>query len=280
MRIRRLTAVGLKAAKINDELGPVTVIAGPNATGKSARFDAIRLALLGYSPELGKTASSTLQLANGSHLAVSVEFDHAWNGKTTVERAWTYNRGKWTKSGDDEVPIPTVLLDPSTYFSLGAKDRVRYVFGLCKSAIDPDAVISEVKNCRVENHTQDHERVIRDIVIALDTSDRERHEVDGDIQEWLQTQISILKDRLKVARAHADRMTKTVQGLAVVAADQDDSGLKAAKASYDALQKEYQDLHAKLSAAEVTRNGYKNQLNERQKLVRLLENWWLMMTRR
>jgi len=270
MRIKRLAATGLKAAKINDELGPVTIIAGPNATGKSARFDAIRLALLGYSPELGKTVSGTTQLANGSLLAVSIEFDQPWNGKSTVEREWTYSRGKWTRSGDDEVPIPTVLLDPSTYFSLGAKERVRYVFGLCESSLNPDAVIAEVKNCKVENHTEDHEQVIREVVNLLDKTDRERHELDGSIQEWLREQIATVKEKLKVARAHADRMAKTVQGLAVVAADENDAGLKAAKAQYDQLQKECNELNAKLSAADATRAGYRQQIEKRDKLAKQL----------
>ena len=59
MRIARLTGTNIKGKTFDHELNPVTVFSGPNYSGKTARIDALKLALLGFHPELMKSTSSS-----------------------------------------------------------------------------------------------------------------------------------------------------------------------------------------------------------------------------
>lgn len=214
MQITRVTARGLKVPNFSDEYGPVTIISGPNATGKTARLDAIRLALLGYIPELGKGNQATAQLARGSSL--EVELDIEAGGWRRITRRWLCKDGRWTKQEHGECEIPAILLDPRTFFDLGEKDKVRYVFERCPINTTIDEILTKVKNVRLEPHTEDHEAVIRQLVDELDKADMDRFEAGQDFGEWLRGRITDLRERARVAKGHAERMKKTVQGLTVL----------------------------------------------------------------
>lgn len=251
MRIKRVTATGLKVPQFDDEYGPVTVITGPNATGKSARLEAIRLGLLGYVPELGKTNPATGQLARGNRIDVRIELAGETGGQT-IERSWRFTGGKWSREGGDQAIVPTVLLDPKTFFELGDKERVRYVFAHCPAEVNVDEILSAVKNAKVENHTADHEAIIREVVTQLDESDRARHEVGESLQNWLGGQITGLRERLKQAKAHADRMAKTVQGLVVVSAadEPDEEAARNAERECKALNLKRSSIEAEIGRVE------------------------------
>ena len=212
MKIKTLTARGLKAGDFTHELGAVNLVTGANFTGKTARLDAIRLGLLGFLPELGKQGASTFALANNGSLSVGLTTDTG----LTSQRSWLSDKGrvKSTESGD--LPTtPPVLMDPQEYFALGEKDRVRYVFGLAdlesKTGV-ADTLIANLKRIKCSEHEAAHERKIAELCGLVDDTDRERHESSGSVQEWIDELIKRVRDDARTAKQVADRMNKTVQG--------------------------------------------------------------------
>src|SRR5688572_19947214 len=85
MRLAKVSAQNLKGETFELSLGEILMIVGSNFRGKSARTDAIRLVLLGYLPELGKTNAATFGLCSGKELIVEGEFD---NGAKVFRRWW------------------------------------------------------------------------------------------------------------------------------------------------------------------------------------------------
>jgi DNA repair protein SbcC/Rad50 len=213
MKIKRIKAVGIKGGDFEHELGGVTLVSGKNFTGKTARLEAVRLALMGYLPELGKANGATMGLARNGSLQVEAEF----NDGRSIWRSWNRSKtGVKAEAGLAGFPdTPAVLIDPAAYFTLGDKDRVRYVFGLInvEEKVNADTVISEIKNIRLAENTEETERVIRELVDWVDESDRARHDAGAPVQDWLEEIVAGAREKLKFARQNADRIAKTVQGL-------------------------------------------------------------------
>lgn len=211
--IKTLSAKGLKSGDFEHQLGRVNLICGTSFSGKTSRIEAIRLALLGYVPELGRQASSTMALARNGTIEVSVEDDQ---GRRMERR---FKRGKSAELLTHNLPpTPPVLMDPNIYFELSDAAKIQYVFSMYQLGEDytGESIIAAVKNVRLENNTAETEAIVNDIVGLLDASDTERHDNGQAVQEWLGTEIVKLKARLKDAKATADRMTKTVQGLTFI----------------------------------------------------------------
>ena len=57
--LKKIKARAFKGRSFEHSLGPVTLIHGGNFLGKTAVADAIRIALLGYSPRHGQQPSKT-----------------------------------------------------------------------------------------------------------------------------------------------------------------------------------------------------------------------------
>ena len=124
--INRIAAKNVKGRTFNHTLAPVTVFSGPNAAGKTAIADAIRVGLTGQHGKLGKR--DVTLLAGGASMSIAVEFS---NGKSSTHD-WTHKAGSWKYKGDVAVgvPIPAVMLDASAYFTLTNDERIKFIFRL------------------------------------------------------------------------------------------------------------------------------------------------------
>jgi exonuclease SbcC len=250
MKIKTLSAKGLKGGDFSHDLTAVNVIVGPNFGGKTARLEAIRLALMGYLPELGKQSASTFQLARGTEMEVCATFDEG----STQKRSWTEHRGavKAALDANGTVSVPPVLLDSNEYFSLGDKDRMRYVFGLCNcEQLDgkpvADVLISKFKSIKIDVHNEQHEAAIKELCSMIDDGDRLRHECEGPVQEWLESVVEDLRTRLKLAKANSDRMAKTVQGLTALQATEDEGAIQNLEKQLTATRAEIAETAGKLA---------------------------------
>jgi chromosome segregation ATPase len=121
-----------------------------------------------------------------------------------------------------------------------------------------DAVISRLKTIKVEGMARTR-AAINDLVTLVDETDRARHEADEPVQEWLETLIATVRERLKASKAEVDRMAKTVAGMAVVESTDDEATarnvsheLQAKRQRLGELQVEIGKLTATLSEAERT----------------------------
>lgn len=121
--IQKLGIHNLKGTTTDVELTEkIVAIVGPNAGGKTAYVDAIKIGLLGYHPALGKTAAATMQLASSHTMVV----DLTLNGQT-IHRSWA-RKGKTVKfETEGEIAWEPSWLDIGAFLGANAKERVRLV---------------------------------------------------------------------------------------------------------------------------------------------------------
>lgn len=127
MKLKKISAQNIKGQSFDETLEPITIIAGANDSGKSARADAIRLGLLGYLPEHGKTAGATFALSSEAKMSVTLTGDAG-----TVKRTWE-EKGKsikTTTTGDEAFNVPLVMLNSAEFFGKGDVARVAMLFDL------------------------------------------------------------------------------------------------------------------------------------------------------
>jgi DNA repair exonuclease SbcCD ATPase subunit len=129
MYLSQIQATALKGRSFTHALQPLTLICGRNFTGKTSIIEAIRLAVLGHIPELGKTNAATWALASGNTMSVKSTFD---NGDY-LSRVFRVVNGKIKEEPDssmDEEDIDalvTASLNASEYFEQGPTDRIKYI---------------------------------------------------------------------------------------------------------------------------------------------------------
>lgn len=133
MKLTRITGENIKGESFSHELGATTAIVGTNFSGKSAILEAIRLALIGFIPEIGKRSSSTWELSSGSKMSVQVRFDDV---RPLTREFWL--EGGTVKSqlrvGDEALPFGSTdfeslpLLSPEAYFELTDSEGTQYKY--------------------------------------------------------------------------------------------------------------------------------------------------------
>lgn len=220
--INRLRASGMTCGDFDHKLQPLTLIVGPNFSGKTSRLNAIRLALMGHLPELGKRPSDTLQLASGTSLEVAVETSDGKKQGMTARKSGKKSDCDYFVEGLEGTP--PVLLDPSTYFELGDKDRMRYVFGLADVealGFGVERVLADLKAVKVKDHSEGHQKALDTLVEAVSQSDFERHEAGQPIQEWIEALIADQQGKLRDAKKEADTHQATASGITSLAAAED-----------------------------------------------------------
>lgn len=271
MKITSLSASGLKAGDFKHNLDAVNLITGPNFSGKTARLDAIRVGLIGYLPELGKQNSSTFGLANNGKLQIRIETD---TGKSAT-RSWEMQKGKIKhEAGMDLPPTPPVLLDPNEYFSLGEKDRVRYVFGMADiegRQDTSDSLIANLKKIKFDDHSAGHEKAIQALCEKVDETDRTRHDVGQSIQDWVDELIKSVKGDLKTARATADRMAKMVQGSTEIQAGDDDIPARNVEPEVKAANKERDIKLESMAEAKSEKKRLVQVRNDRETIQKVID---------
>lgn len=110
------------------DLGEITHISGDNGSGKTTVVDALKLAVLGYHPDVGKQPGRIIALASDNEMSVET------SGSLAVRRAWSQKGGKvssTTEPKDFEVDTQTALvLDPMDYFGKTDGQRLELINSL------------------------------------------------------------------------------------------------------------------------------------------------------
>lgn len=128
MRITQVRAENLKGRSFIHDLSAEVAIVGENFTGKTSIIDAIRLALIGYIPELGKLPKSTRQLMSDQFMSVHLELDNgAANADFEINETSEHSL-PW-KIDRKEIP----LLNAASYFAMTERERYQYVFNIAKT---------------------------------------------------------------------------------------------------------------------------------------------------
>lgn len=215
MKLIRIKATNFKGLSFDEPLSPLTIFVGSNFAGKTARTDAIRLLLLGYLPELGKTPRATFGLASGAEMIVEGEFDDGLV-RYSMRRRF-YLKGDTVRQ-DAEIPARfsgvggglenfAVMLDASVYFSLSDRERVNYVFGLIQ--LGEGWKPAAIKDKLAKKFPQATELMDR-----LESFARDRLTA----QEFVEQAINTTAEYWKNTKAYGAKMEQTIQGLSALRA--------------------------------------------------------------
>lgn len=169
MYITGLEASGLKGLSFAHELRRCVLFTGGNFVGKTARLEAIRLALLGHVPDLGKTNQATGGLAGSSStLFAKVQFDNGTDANVLfkLDGDSVKQERRWLPSWLEDKRMP--MLNPQDYFGLTDSERIQYVFGMMKmpDTFTVDGILADLRNLKLDENTEQTEKA-RNEIIAL-----------------------------------------------------------------------------------------------------------------
>lgn len=134
-----LSVLNIKGVTGQFNLTPITVIGRDNSKGKTALLSAIRLALMGYDPTLGKRHIDTFNLASGESMAVIAD------GKAF---RWEQKRAKVQATLPEGFePAPSTMLDLGSLFSATKEQRMLTILRACvmPADINTKAMVDQVR---------------------------------------------------------------------------------------------------------------------------------------
>lgn len=205
MKVITIQATNFKGRTFRRELGALTIIAGPNDTGKTATVDAIKFALIDQIPGKAKSNREIFALASGKSLSVEAVVETG-SGLLSVGRALTQSgdRIKATASADVEKlpPIPLVTFDAAEYFAAGPTGQLNMIFRLCP----------------VETALPEELQKAAEAIIAESGQPPAFLPGGQTHQDWLEAALTKVGEALKTANAEVARMEKTLQGNAQIEA--------------------------------------------------------------
>jgi len=209
MRIKEINCENFKKEKINEALTGRDIFCGPNESGKSARLEAIQIALFGHIPEVGKHPSSTMAYSLGNKMVVEIKTDDG----LTVQRTFKRNISKKGKisykkdleilplqRGDkedyilDKFGLTTDLIDFNEFIKKPAGQRKQFIADICAKHIrkkDTKVTVSSICDLSTWND---------------DLSDMENlNKIEEDYKE----RVSELKKELKAYENHKARLMES-----------------------------------------------------------------------
>lgn len=194
MRITRVEAENLKGRSFAYDLSPEVAIVGENFTGKTSIIDAIRLALMGYLPELGKLPKATAQLASGP-MEARVTFENNTFASINVVE------GKVLRSEPPPWVGEIPLLNAAAYFGMTERERNEYVFRIAKTpeAFTKSAIVADLQRITFE---EEHSEAVEKAKAAMiDQVNKWRH--SDTVQIMLAEAINEMAEAFKIHNARA-----------------------------------------------------------------------------
>ena len=188
---------------------PVTVFTGENSTGKTARVEALSLALLGYVPDekpLKAERAIFDAYASGSTMSVSVE------GVATVPitRQYLLDGGSVKYSGPKGSVVPAVVLDAGAYLTKTGAERTNHLFREFAGDIDAAAFLAEVASALKGAVTAEHGPKIEAAARAI-AGNLQLPAPGQPFQEWLDVLLAEAKEAEKRAKQNLKRMSEAVR---------------------------------------------------------------------
>jgi hypothetical protein len=295
MRLTRIEADNLKGNTFAYDLSSAVAIIGPNFAGKTRVIDAIRLALLGYLPELGKTNRATWGLASGSPMiikgTVGATWDHSTGNPIAIEPTTDIliTRRFWMEGSviKDQSDIEALskrfeprfdyfqfaanpMLNASLYFSMSERERTNYVFRvspLPKNLSVPSIIKRLEWISFEEKHTEAIEKAKREIIARVAA------EFEGATN--LADTIDSVIESLKVTYAVANRRQKDTIGAVRILTElknrENDVGQPPADKDIAVAQAEFDEAQQKVGAIRLRADAARD-YKERQSDVLFGEN--------
>jgi len=189
--IKRINFTNVKGTTRDLALGHMTLITGPQGSGKTSVIDALQLAVLGYHPELGRTAKGIYKLASAANdsLSVSIETTTGQN----ITRQWKPT-GKSIKaiSTGEAPPFVVAALDGNAFINAGATARAALIRQLYPAAEDPREALTKAIQAAAPK-----------VRLAWPTAD--------DLNEWQEALADAIAAAKKAAQETSKRMRAALE---------------------------------------------------------------------
>lgn len=227
MFINHVRGHNFKGQSFEQKLGPMTLISGDNFAGKSTLTDAIRLALAGYLPAVGKSAGSLWGALAGNPeregtMEVAIGFDTWRTSKLAFARS---KKGAVSVEGavPADLALDPMLLDVRQFFGMTAAQRTAVIFGASGAkGIVAEELVEKLGAIQASPAT------VRDTLMRRITEQVEAADADVDrlLADWKET-LKAAKANHKVAAGAFAGMTLPLRiptkptGIAELAAKRD-----------------------------------------------------------
>ena len=222
MRVTKLRASNFKGRSFEHVLGPITVFHGANSAGKSARLEALQLALAGFVPGVPATPAGIAE-AFGQDMTVGAIMEAGGVIRSYKRKA---RGGIEVQAAFDGLPegwsVAPVAVDAQEYLSLPEKHRVRVLFKLAKlkTEVNASTVTAEIKNIKLEVNSPATEDRIKKTCAFVEDSYRVAMKNSETVQEWIIDLSESVRELHKGAADQVKRMNLTVQGITQIRAAQ------------------------------------------------------------
>lgn len=178
----------------------VTVITGGNGSGKTTLVKAIRFALAGELPVLGKAGRSTWRMASDQTKDGKMQIGLQTDTGLHVTHTWDRKDGKvsYNASIPAEVKWPAAMLDFRTFLGMRAADQAEALFNLCPNKVGKGEAISKILEVTTFNPDVSNE--------VLDELSKELQALapKGKLQEWLAESITHITNKAKTAKQESE----------------------------------------------------------------------------
>lgn len=258
MNITHISGSNIKGKTFAHDLTkPITIFTGLNGRGKSARLDAIQLALFGAHPALSKTNEGVMQLCSGSIMTAEVRLSDG----SRASNYWNQTKSGTSCKGEGSISpkITPLCLNPSEYFDLSDRERTKLVFKLCKSSSNfRNEVVAQAKGIKLEDHDAATEEIVQTVCGKVSAHEPQ---MGDSTTEWLENLAEMVKKQVSTTMAAAKRMSATLSGLTELralvsqpvngAAERELASVNAQVAEIDLkireLETEHQEIRKKLA---------------------------------
>ena len=210
--ITKIETKNFRGQNINRQLGPVTLITGRNFAGKSTIADAVRFALAGYLPAIGKTGQALWDALAGNPQVpgeVEAKVTLSTDPDGCFARLTRDSKGSVKTLNRTQGPyeLDPMILDVRQFFSLTAAERTAVVFRAA-GGLDHDLEALQTELWKVEaspaNVRDETVRALTDeAVFALEQDDKVA-ELERLTGEW--------KERLKACKADEKKSAQEFAG--------------------------------------------------------------------
>jgi hypothetical protein len=230
MTIQTITGRNFNGSDFEHEVGPVTIFAGPNRTGKTAALLACWLALQGRINGLPRGNQGVFLVSSGTEMSAMVRmadgaiYQHAFRQTAKSVRTVT------------EQPFAGTLATLDSAELAGAKGNalIKLIFEAAHVKFDVAAISKAVREiCPTLTESDENCKALSAALAVADGEDN--------AQAWFNGAIARLTDQRKLAKAAARRMRETTAGTSKLTAEdavQSETRLRELEEELKALREE------------------------------------------
>lgn len=209
----KLRGSKFKGRDFEHDLAPITIFVGLNSAGKSARLEAMQLALAGYVPGVPASPAGIYGAFGGQgDMAVGAILDQGGVVRSFRPKGKSVSReDRWDKLPVDWAVQP-VTVDADEYLKTTERERTRILFRMAKLGreITADTITAEIKNIVLEQNTKQTQEFIGRLCNTLENTFKHNQDT---VQEWLISVVEGFREKLKAANDNVKRMNLTIQGI-------------------------------------------------------------------